>query len=188
MVKKVSTWLFLEPLIYCQESLHLADISRKLGLPHATVRKHLNLFEKQGVVVKKIQGRLSMYKLNYSNPLISDFLQIIETERLIQKCQKDILFKEFVCFVNENFNVNNVIIFGSSVENVKKANDMDILVVGKEFPKENLVNLEKRLGIKFHVVSVKSFDEVTKALKNEIISRHIIIKGTEDVVRWMLKN
>jgi len=38
MVKKVSIWSTLEPLLY-SEPLHLAEISKKLKKPHTTVRK-----------------------------------------------------------------------------------------------------------------------------------------------------
>jgi len=35
MVNKLTIWSFLEPLLYSQEFLHLAEISRELKSPHA---------------------------------------------------------------------------------------------------------------------------------------------------------
>ena len=188
MVKKISILFILEPLLYSQEFMHLADISRKLKMPHTTLRKYLNNFEKIGVVIKQIKGRLTMYKLNYSNPLITDYLQVIEKEKLLRKCNESTLLKEIVLFIHENENENNILIFGSAVEDIKKANDIDLLITGKNNMGDKIKLLEKKLNLEFHIIKVKKLEEINKALKNEIINKHIIVEGIGQIVKWMLKN
>ena len=70
VIKSTKTkYSYLEPFLTTRESLHLLDISRKLKENHATVRKYLNKFEKQGILKKEIKGRLTLYKLNPAHHL-----------------------------------------------------------------------------------------------------------------------
>jgi len=188
MDNNLTIWSVLQPLIYINDFKHLAEISRELESPHATVRKYLNELEKQGVLIKNIMGRLTMYKLNYSNPLISDYLSLSEKSRLVVRCQKDILMKEIVSFLHETFSNKELIIFGSAVENTKKANDIDLIVVGDIQAKDKVKNFEKKFGIKFHIISIAKLEDINDALKEEIKKKHLIINNTEIVLRWILRN
>ena len=65
MVKKVSIWSILEPLLY-SEPKHLAELSKELKKPHTTVRKQLEVFERVGLVEKeKRAGRPSINLKKY---------------------------------------------------------------------------------------------------------------------------
>ena len=48
MDNNITIWSVLEPLAYLKDFKHLAEISRELKSPHATVRKYLNELEKKG--------------------------------------------------------------------------------------------------------------------------------------------
>ena len=161
MVNKITMWLILEPLLYIREFMHLADISRRLRIPHPTLRKYLNDFEKIGIVIKQFKGGLTMYKLNYTNPLIEDYIQLIEKERLIDKCQKELLLREIISFTHENVGDKKLLIFGSATKDIKKANDIDLLALGDMDIKEKLKLLEKKLNINFHVINIKKIDEIS---------------------------
>ena len=184
MVKKVSIWLTLEPLIFLDEPIHLAEISRKLKRSHATIRKQLLIFEKKGLVTKEKKGRQIFYKLRKESPLFLDYLSVIEKERLIRECEKDLVLKEIVAYLHKNFN-NKIIIFGSSVTSMKDANDFDILIIGK-FLVKKIKNIEKRLNIKFHIIGVDNLEEVDQSLKKEIIKKHLIVEGGEELIKWMI--
>ena len=86
MDRKVSIWLTLEPLLY-SEPKHLAEISRELKRSHATIRKQLAIFENFGLILKEVKGRQTFYRLK-NNPLIIDYLTIIEKEKLIKRLEK----------------------------------------------------------------------------------------------------
>lgn len=181
MVKKVSIWLTLEPLLNF-ESVHLAKISRKLKKPHTTVRKQLAIFEKIGLIEKEKKGRQTFYRLR-RNPLLIDYLTIIEKERLIKRCKEELVLKEIVEFLH-SFN-NPVILFGSAVNSVKKARDIDLLVIGK-FNKERLKDLEKKLNLKFHIIGISSLKGISETLKREVIKKHLIIQGSEEWIKWLI--
>jgi len=181
MVKKVSIWLTLEPLLF-SEPIHLAEISKKLKMPHTTVRKRLSAFEKIGIISKEKKGRQTFYRLKHI-PLLIDYLTIIEKEKLIKRCKEELLLKEIVERLHK-FN-NSILIFGSAVHSLKKAKDIDILIVGK-LKRNELDILSKKLNLKFHVINVKSLKEIGKTLKNEIIKKHLIIQGSEELIKWLI--
>ena len=181
MVKKVSIWLTLEPLLY-SEAKHLAEISKELKKPHTTIRKQLTIFEKMGLIEKKKKGRQTFYKLK-PIPLLIDYLTIIEKEKVLNKCKKELVLKEIVDFLHK-FN-NSILIFGSAVDSVKKARDVDLLVIGK-FDRKEIKLLEEKLNIKIHLINVRNLKEVNETLKREIKKKHFIINNSEELIKWLI--
>jgi DNA-binding transcriptional ArsR family regulator len=185
MVKYITKLLVLEPLVFKQEWMHLAEISRELKMPHPTARIYLNELEKEGIVIKENKGKLSLYKLNYSNPLIIDYIILVEKNKLINRCSKEVLLKEIISFLH-NFE-NHAIIFGSASINLKNANDIDLIITG-DFDNSDFKVFEKKHGIKFHLIHLKKLEEISLGLKEEIKNKHLIVQDSEKVVKWMLKN
>ncbi|MDP2750345.1 MAG: nucleotidyltransferase domain-containing protein [Nanoarchaeota archaeon] len=185
MVKKITIVYALGPFLSRpNESLHLADISRSLNEPHPTVRQWLNLLEKKGILKKSFKGRLTLYSLNVENALLFEYLIIAEKLRLIEKCEQNLILKEILDFIKKNFNESKVLIFGSAVDSLNKANDIDLLIIGAE-KTNDLEKFTSKLGKNTHIIHVKSFDAISNSLKTEIIKRHLIIKGADELVRWL---
>ena len=63
MVKNTTIWTTLEPLIYQEEFMHLEEIARKLNKNHSSIRKYLNLFEKERILDR--MSFLKTLKQNY---------------------------------------------------------------------------------------------------------------------------
>lgn len=185
MVNNLTTLSVLEPLLFKQEWMHLAEISRESKMPHPTARIYLNDFEKEGVVIKQIKGRLTLYKLNQNNPLIVDYATLIEKNKLVKRCSKDVLLKEIVSFLHKFDNL--FIIFGSASINLKTANDIDLIIIG-DFDKNKFKEVEKKHGFKFHLISMDRLEEISQGLKKEIKDKHLIIQGSEKIIKWMLIN
>ena len=185
MVTNISIWLTLEPLLYSEESLHLRDLARRLKKSHTTIRKHLSTFEREGIVTKSKKGRLTLYSLNYNNPLIVQYITLIEKEKIIRICKSDLIMKELISTMSKL--TSKFVIFGSSVKGTKKANDIDILLVGSSSDKEKIKKFEDKMNIKTHIVDIKSFTDLNLALKREISKSHLIINCSEEVIGWMLE-
>ena len=185
MVNNITKLSVLEPLLFTQEWTHLAEISRELKMPHPTARIYLNDFEKEGVVIKKIKGRLTLYKLNYFNLIITDYIVLVEKNKLIRKCSEEILLKEIVSFLHEMGNTS--IIFGSASVDLKSANDIDLIIIG-EFEKNIFKEFEKKYSIKFHLINLNKLEEMNSSLKEEIKKKHLIVNDSERTIRWMLKS
>jgi len=114
-----------------------------------------------------------------------DYLVIAEKEKLIAQCQKDLILKEVVGFFHELLNQENkALIFGSAVINARKAGDIDILITGK-FYTSKIKELEKRLNIEIHLINPKDLNIIETTLKKEILAKHLIIQGSEEIVKWL---
>lgn len=189
MVNNLTIIKSLEPfLTKPKEQLHLSGIAREIKLPHPTVRLWLNELEQLGILKKNFKGRLTLYNLHKEHPLIKEYLTLAEKEKLIDKCKYDLLLREVVLLMNSVLlEQTKAILFGSATETTKNANDIDILLVGKH-QQINRAEWSRKLNKTVHIINVKSMEKVTKALKEEIIKKHLIIQGTEEVVTWMLKD
>ena len=187
MVKKLTILETLEPFLSKpKEKLHLSSISREIKEPHPTVRQWLNLLERKGVLIKQFQGRLTLYSLNLENPNIVDYLVISEKSKLIRNCEKWLTLKELVNFINSNFGEDiKVLVFGSATESFNSAKDIDLLLIGK-MNKKLSEDFAKRLNKELHIINVKTLNKVSNSLKQEIIKKHLLIKGSEDFIKWFL--
>lgn len=188
MVEKVTISSVLEPFLSRPfEEMHLSEISRELKQPHPTARQHLNNLEKEGVLRKKIKGRLTLYALNIEYPLTIHYLSIAEKNKLIRATGKNLILKELLSFLDSHLNEENIVIlFGSAAKNMKDANDIDLLVTGKIAFQKNIDELGRKINKEIHMVNVPDLKGISPALKNEIIKNHIVIQGTEEVLKWML--
>lgn len=187
MVKNITIWSYLEPFIGTLEFLHLAEISRKLNKNHSIVRKYLNFLESHGILEKKIKGRLTMYKLNTASPLIIDYLVLAEKEKLITLCRKELILNELVGLLHSRLTENNkALIFGSSAINIRKAGDIDLLITGKTNIEKELNQFENKFNAKIHLINVKDLKTVTEGLRKEIMAKHIIIQGSEEITKWLI--
>ncbi len=184
MEEKLTIWSYLEPFLLTREPLHLADISQRLKRPHPTVRQYLHLFEQDGILTKTIKGRLTLYALNRSSPLLIDTLVLGEKERLLRVCKKNLLLGELNSFLHQSLSENHkALIFGSSVSDFKKAHDVDLLVVGKQI---SVAVFENKFNIKIHLIHVNALSTVTDPLREEIRKRHLLIQGSEELLTWLL--
>lgn len=184
MVKKITILSVLEPFLeQPKEALHLAEISRQLKQPHPTTRQHLNELEKRGILIKSIKGRQTNYKLKLENPLTIDYLSITEKNKLIEKIEKNNILREIHTLIKEKYSGSIAIIFGSTAEENKKNNDIDILITGKVNKKDFSI-LSEKINKKIHIINTDK-ENVTSTLKEEIRKKHIIINNTEETLRWL---
>ncbi|MEA3342534.1 MAG: helix-turn-helix domain-containing protein [archaeon] len=188
MVQKLTMLSVLDPFLTRPFSgLHLADISREIKQPHPTVRQHLNDLEKRGVLKKNIKGRLTIYSLNRGNPLINHYLSICENNKMIAASERHLILKEIVLFLSPNLSERNTaLIFGSAVEDIKRANDIDLLVTGKSEIQKEIDIFAEKINRKIHLLNVPSLESVSPALKNEILKKHLIVQGTDVVLKWLI--
>lgn len=187
MVKNLTILKVLEPFLSKpRDKLHLASISKEINEPHPTVRQWLSYLEKEGILRKTFQGRLTQYSLNFENQNLIDYLSISEKNRLIDLCKRELIMKELLDFIRKTPNECYFsLIFGSGVQNFKEADDIDILMAGKT-GEINTTKFKKKFGKELHLVNVKNFRDISESLKAEIIKKHLIINGSENFLRWIL--
>lgn len=181
MVNKQTKWFYLQPFLFTRESLHLLDISRKLNENHATVRKYLNNFAKEGFLKISQKGRLTLYQINFDFPLLIDYLIIAEKEFLVFKCSQNKIFKELISDL-QKISHKPLVVFGSSVSNFSQAKDLDII----HLEDLDFKDIDMKYNKKTHSLKVKSLKDITLTLKEEILKKHIIINGSEEVIKWLV--
>ncbi|MFH1212193.1 MAG: hypothetical protein V1659_04690 [Candidatus Woesearchaeota archaeon] len=180
MDSKPTKWFYLQPFLSTRESLHLLDISRRLKTNHATVRKYLNEFAKDGFLKISSKGRLTLYEVNFDFPLVFDYLSIAEKEFLLYKCAQNKVFREIVYYL-QKASSKPVIVFGSSAENFSKAQDVDIVCLEDI----DFTEIDKKYSKKVHGLKVASLISIKESLKKEILKKHIILNSVEEVVKWL---
>jgi len=187
MVKKITIYEALVPfLAKPKEKLHLANISREIGQPHPTARQWLNILESKGVLKKEYKGRLTLYQLNLQNPNIVDYWVIAEKNLLINQCEQNPVLAELVNYLHSNLGENvKSLIFGSASVTFKDAQDIDLLLIGN-YDAKQLKVFAKRINKELHIIGVKTLNKVSDTLRNEILKKHLLIRGSEDFVRWFL--
>jgi len=189
MANKVTKWQILLPYLTApKERFHLRELARKTNHSHQAIFKTIGELVSERVLISEKKGRQIFYKLNTENSLLVDYLSISEKYQLILSC-KNLLLKEFVSlFRLDKASSDTVILFGSFVKDAKKANDIDVLVVGEYTKEENFLRSKGILGKEIHLIRVKSFDKVSSTLKEEIVKNHLILNNVEGSVKWMLQN
>ena len=76
------------------------------------------------------------------------------------------------------------LIFGSSVEKIKKRSDIDLLVVGKENINKVISEFEEVYNKKIHNVQINNLNKLSNTLTKEIYKKHLIFNNTEQIVRF----
>ena len=186
MVEKLTILQALDPfLTRFSEQLHLAYISRELSEPHPTLRQWLNALEIKGVLKKQYKGRLTLYSLNLKHPNIIDYLVIAEKGKLIRKCEESVVLAELVSSLYSLQENVKVLIFGSAADSFNHAQDIDILIIGKTDVRA-LHDMGKRINKEIHIIQGGSLEKISKPLRGEIIKKHLLVKGSEDFLRWMI--
>lgn len=161
------------------EKIHLAELSKLTNIPHPTARLWLKEFEQKGLIKKEIKGRLSLFYLNFEHPNILDYLTILEKDNLINKCE-DLIMRELRDYFNQED--CSVIMFGSSVINIKKANDIDLVILGK-YNKKKLKEFSKQINKKIHIINSEDFESLTETLRKEILRKHLFINTCEKTMK-----
>lgn len=174
-------------------SLYLNDYGRKyylgemadlLGKPHQTIKPYAEELVQEGVLLRNKRKNIIDYGLNFSNSKVYDYLVIAEKYKKIKVLDKERLLLILYGKIDRYTLDSLFVVFGSSVDGLKKGSDIDLLVVGKEKISEEIKEFEEIYNKKIHKVQVLSLKELGLTLTKEIYKKHIILNDTEKVIRY----
>ena len=174
-------------------SLYLNDYGRKyylgemadlLGKPHQTIKPYAEELVQEGVLLRNKRKNIIDYGLNFSNSKVYDYLVIAEKYKKIKALDKERLLLILYGKIDKYTLDSLFVVFGSSVDGLKKGSDIDLLVVGKEKISEEIKEFEEIYNKKIHKVQVLSLKELGLTLTKEIYKKHIILNDTEKVIRY----
>jgi len=166
------------------KEFHLHDIARRTELAPSTVLKEIRDILNIGLVVKRTQGNLILYKINNKSVIFDELKRIFLKYELLD----EIIAKEL-----HAEQIKYALIYGSFAKGTEvESSDIDLFIVGKI--KENVIltlirGIEGNIGreINYILWTVAEFEKKRKegvALLREIATNPIImIVGDEDEFR-----
>ncbi len=185
MVKKVTysriMGLFLEDY---SRRVYLREIADELKKPHQTVKPYIKELVRKNILSEKKHGKFLEYALNFKNKLIYDYLTIAEKEKTQEFIEDNPLASILYEKLSSFFGDNTFIIFGSSVNGIKKGNDLDLFVIGKNV-KDEIKEFEDIYSKKIHLIHAKTLKEVSLTFIKEVYKKHIILNNTESVLKFI---
>ena len=148
----------------------LREISRKVEVAPPSVKKYLNEFEKEKLIVKT-KHRIHGYPVYYANRDNEDF-KFLKRMDIVMKTKESGL----IDYISESCMPDVVVLFGSASKGEDlKDSDIDLFILAKE-EKLDLGKFEKILSRKINIFFSEDFSKISKELKNNVING-VIIKG-----------
>ncbi len=151
---------------------YLREIARKLKMSTSTVKTFLDLFVKEGIVIKEKIGNLSIFNLNNESVYVKE------------------LKKVFALFYFKENNIEKITnktlaIYGSYAKGeFDERSDIDLLVIGKkaDINYKALKSFEDNVGIEVQLTVIPYYKwermkEEKETFAMEVLSNHILIKG-----------
>jgi len=154
------------------------SLSKKLGISRVGTMKMLKKLEKNQILIKELIGKSAIFKINFDNDYVLDMIAFLLSDEANKfKRWKD----EFKELSGEN---KVVMIYGSVLVNYSKANDIDLMIIGKSNLSVNKVIMEKQkiLPKKIHLISISELEFLASLKKRqksivEIARTGIILYG-----------
>lgn len=185
MVKKITKIEIIKHYLNnYNKRYYLRELSSLLKRPHQTIKPYINKLVKEEILIEDRRKNIVEYSLNFKNKRTYDYLTIAEKEKLIERLKEDeilnILFEKLSVF----FEKNMFVIFGSAVDKTKEAEDIDLLVIGRQNISKEIKNFEQIYNKKIHKVQIKNIEKLTSPLIKEIYKKHLILNNTEYIIRF----
>ncbi len=163
---------------------YLRELAELLKKPHQTIKPYIESLVKERILIKNERKNITEYYLNFKDKKIYDYLVISEKERLLERLEEDtqlgILFEK----LSEFFKKNTFVIFGSSVEKIRKESDIDLLIVGKQNLSKAIKDFEDIYNKDIHKIQVTNLEKLSTTLAKEILEKHIILNNTEQIIKF----
>jgi len=140
----------------------LREISRDAGIAVTSVKKYLDKFVSQKIILKKNEGVYPYFISNRECYLFKFSKKINLIERLNQG--------GILEYIEEKCFPKSVILFGSaSLGEDIETSDIDLFIEARE-QKLDLSKFEKKLNRKINIFFEKDFSRLNKELKNNILN------------------
>jgi predicted nucleotidyltransferase len=185
MVKKITETRIIELFLKdYSRKIYLREAAKELKKPHQSIKPYIQNLIKKRIIIETKHGNTIEYSLNFKNKSIYDYLVISEKERTQKYIEENPLIKEIYMKLSYFFEKNIFIIFGSSTEKIKKSEDIDLLIIGKNDVKKEIKELEEIYSKKIHLIQTNKIKDLNMVFIKEIYKKHIIFNNTEEVIRY----
>lgn len=153
-------------LLNSDEELYLNEIARKFLVDKRNLARKLAEWEKEGILIKKEYGNLSLYKINKQYYLLEETKKIAQKSFGLEEKLKKILMK--IKGLKQAF------IFGSyASNNLESESDIDLLLVGshKSFDvQREIIKLEKEIDREINIIDMTESELLEKKKNDEFVN------------------
>jgi len=120
----------------------MIDVAKRSNLSNSRTSECLRDLARKGILESKKIGKGYQYKLNKSNIFSKLFLKLFrEEEKIIENLSQD-----FVKNIKKISGIESIVLFGSSLKELKMGSDVDFLIVGKrKIDRERISSIETKL-------------------------------------------
>ena len=185
MVRKVTRYCIIELFLGdYNKRFYLRELALLLNKPHQTIKPYVKELVKENILIENRRKNIVEYSLNLKNKKIIDYLVISEKERLIEKLNGAVLLNVLHEKLSNYFLENSFIVFGSSVNEIRKNSDIDLLVIGKKNISKEIKSFEEVYNKKIHKIQITDLKKVSHSLIKEIYKKHLILNNTEEVINF----
>ncbi len=168
---------------------YVRELQRLLKTSPKTAHLLLNELEKKGILESMQRGKIKIYKLR-KNEIVKDYIILAEYFKKIVFLESNNLVNEIISKIKPH--VKGIgIIFGSYAKDLQtKESDLDIFVIGSYNEKEIRKVSEAyglHLSVKNYTQPIFEKDYKKDLLIKEVLDNHIIFKGSEEFIEFILK-
>ena len=146
---------------------HLRELSRITKKNPVTVKTHLKMFVKIGVIKRKKERNLELYSANTENFHYKEYKRVYNKTKLLES--------GLINFLKDELSLPTIVLFGSYEKGEDNQNsDIDIFILTEAKKQLDMDNYEKKLNrsVQLHIINRKEFETMKK--KNPDIINNII--------------
>ncbi len=169
MVQKCSNIEVLKVFFLEPTTIHfIREISKKINLAPTSVKKYLNEFLEQGLILKKESKPFNGFVANREN---EDFIFYKRIYNLysIKKIKKHL---------EKNHSPNLALVFGSySLGEDIENSDIDLLIISKSKQEIKLKEFEKELKREINPMQLDNINKLDKPILNKVKNGFVICGG-----------
>lgn len=156
----------LEPFFEdCYKEISVREYSRLMRISAPTASTLLKMYKNEGFLKMKEDRGYLLFRADRENSILKDLSRIYWKIKLSKVIEE----------IKENMHNPSVILFGSlSKLEVKSDSDIDLAIISKTAKKIDFDRYEKQLKRNLQVFYFKSFKEIKRELKLNIINGHVL--------------
>lgn len=154
----------------CYREISVREYSRMTGMSAPTASIWLKMYESEGLLKRREDKGYLLFRADRESGILRDLSRIywkLKVRKAIETIQN-------------NMHNPTIILFGSlSKLEAKPDSDVDIAVISKTAKKINLDSYEKQIRRTLQAFYFKSFGEINKELKSNILNGYVLAGAIE---------
>lgn len=146
---------------------HLREFSKVARINVSTAKKYLEIIHKEGMILRKKERNLVLYKANRENPEFINLKKFYLIGKIIKSGLLD--------FIEKEYNFPPIILYGSASKGEDSENsDIDIFVLSEKTKHPSLAVFEKKLKRSIHLIIMNKEDFRKAKISNKYIVNNLI--------------